>query len=40
VLLTHLHVGLDPAATIASVRALFDGPVEQLRPGMRLALDG
>jgi len=33
VLLTHLLVGRDPAATIASVRAMFDGPVDMVWPG-------
>jgi ribonuclease BN (tRNA processing enzyme) len=38
VLLTHLHMGLDLEATIAAVRARFDGPVEIMRPGLRLPL--
>ena len=38
VLLTHLQMGHDPAATVAAVRAMFDGPVELMRPGLRLAL--
>jgi ribonuclease BN (tRNA processing enzyme) len=33
VLLTHLQMGYDPAATIASVSARFDGPVELVDPG-------
>jgi ribonuclease BN (tRNA processing enzyme) len=39
VLLTHLQMGYDPAATIAGVKARFDGPVELMRPGIRLTLD-
>ena len=38
VLLTHLLGGHDPSATIASVRALFDGPVEMVWPGSRIEL--
>ena len=33
VLLTHLQMGFDRAATIDSVRARFDGPVELVDPG-------
>jgi ribonuclease BN (tRNA processing enzyme) len=33
VLLTHLQMGFDRAATVASVRALYDGPVELVEPG-------
>ncbi len=33
VLLTHLQMGRDPAATIASVRAAFDGPVALVADG-------
>ena len=33
VLLTHLQMGFDPDATIASVRALYDGPVSLVTPG-------
>ena len=33
VLLTHLLPGLDPEATVASVIARFNGPVEVVRPG-------
>jgi len=33
VLLTHLQMGFDPAATIAAVRSSFDGPVELVTPG-------
>ena len=33
VLLTHLQMGHDAEATIASVRARFDGPVTMVQPG-------
>ena len=33
VLLTHLQMGFDPAATVASVKARFRGPVELVTPG-------
>lgn len=33
VLLTHLQMGFDREATIASVRASFDGPVDLVAPG-------
>jgi ribonuclease BN (tRNA processing enzyme) len=39
VLLTHLQMGFDPEATRALVRERFHGPVELMRPGMRLALE-
>lgn len=35
VLLTHLQMGHDPHATIASVRAAYDGPVDLVEPGYR-----
>jgi ribonuclease BN (tRNA processing enzyme) len=38
VLLTHLQMGFDPDATLASVRAHFDGPVEFVWPGTRIEL--
>jgi len=38
VLLTHLLGGHDPAEAIASVRTLFDGPVEMIWPGSRFEL--
>jgi ribonuclease BN (tRNA processing enzyme) len=38
VLLTHLQMGNDPDATIASCRAVYDGPVEMVWPGTDLAL--
>jgi ribonuclease BN (tRNA processing enzyme) len=38
VLLTHLQMGFDEAATIASVRERFDGEVELVRPGFRAAI--
>jgi len=33
VLLTHLQMGYERAATIESVRSRFDGPVELVDPG-------
>lgn len=33
VLLTHLQMGFDPVATVASVKARFAGPVELVWPG-------
>jgi ribonuclease BN (tRNA processing enzyme) len=38
VLLTHLLMGHDPAATVASVRATFDGPIDLVWPGSRFEL--
>ena len=38
VLLTHLQMGNDEAATIEAVRARFDGPVELVEPGTRLEI--
>lgn len=38
VLLTHLQMGFDPEATIASVRAEYDGPVTFVWPGSELDL--
>jgi ribonuclease BN (tRNA processing enzyme) len=38
VLLTHLQMGHDPGATVAAVRSRFDGPVDLMRPGLRLSL--
>ena len=35
ILLTHLQMGYDSDATIASVAARFDGPVELVDPGAR-----
>jgi ribonuclease BN (tRNA processing enzyme) len=35
VLLTHLQMGFDPAATLTSVASAYDGPVEFVEPGMR-----
>ncbi len=40
VLLTHLLMGQDRDATIASVRAGFDGPVRFVDPGDRLTITG
>ena len=38
VLLTHLQMGFDQAATIASVTGAYDGPVELVEPGVHLTL--
>jgi ribonuclease BN (tRNA processing enzyme) len=38
VLLTHLQMGFDQAATVASVEARYDGPVEFMEPGARLLI--
>jgi ribonuclease BN (tRNA processing enzyme) len=38
VLLTHLQMGFEEAATIASVRARYGGPVELVKPGFRTAV--
>jgi len=38
VLLTHLLMGRDPDATIASVRAWYGGPVELVWPGTRIEI--
>ncbi len=40
VLLTHIQMGFEPDATIASVKELFDGPVELVEPGMTFSLAG
>ncbi len=37
-LLTHLQMGYDPAATVASVRRTFDGPVDLVEPGFETEL--
>jgi ribonuclease BN (tRNA processing enzyme) len=37
-LLTHLQMGNDPDATIASCRAAYAGPVEMVWPGTRLEI--
>ncbi len=37
-LLTHLQMGFDPDATIASVRERYGGPVELVEPGFRTVL--
>lgn len=39
VLLTHLQMGFTIEATIDSVRADYDGPVELVDPGARITLD-
>jgi ribonuclease BN (tRNA processing enzyme) len=39
VLLTHLLMGYDRAATVESVRAIFDGPVELVEPGYRTTIE-
>jgi ribonuclease BN (tRNA processing enzyme) len=38
VLLTHLQVGRDPAATVAAVRASYDGPVDLVADGSRWSI--
>jgi ribonuclease BN (tRNA processing enzyme) len=38
VLLTHLQMGFDPAETMASVAAVYDGPIEFVEPGARFAI--
>ncbi len=38
VLLTHILPGRDPEATLASVQALYDGPVSFVWPGTRLEI--
>jgi ribonuclease BN (tRNA processing enzyme) len=38
VLLTHLQMGFDEAATIAAVRDRFDGDVDLVTPGFRMSL--
>jgi ribonuclease BN (tRNA processing enzyme) len=38
VLLTHLMMGFDRAATVDSVRARFDGPVDLVEPGFRTTI--
>jgi ribonuclease BN (tRNA processing enzyme) len=40
VLLTHLMMGFDRAATIDSVRARFDGPVDLVDPGFETTIGG
>jgi ribonuclease BN (tRNA processing enzyme) len=38
VLLTHLQMGFDRDATVASVKAVYDGPVELVEPGDRFTI--
>jgi ribonuclease BN (tRNA processing enzyme) len=38
VLLTHIQMGNEPLATLASVRALYTGPVRIVSPGDRLSI--
>jgi ribonuclease BN (tRNA processing enzyme) len=40
ILLTHIQMGHDPAATVAAVQAGFSGPVLLAEPGLRLTLAG
>jgi ribonuclease BN (tRNA processing enzyme) len=40
ILLTHIQMGHDPAATVADVQASFDGPVILAEPGLNLRLAG
>lgn len=39
VLLTHLQMGFDRAATVDSVKARFDGPVDLVDPGFSTSLE-
>lgn len=39
VLLTHLLMGCDPGATIASVKSHFDGPVALVEPGFETSIE-
>jgi hypothetical protein len=38
VLLTHLQLGYDRTATVESVRARFDGPVDLVDPGFATSI--
>jgi ribonuclease BN (tRNA processing enzyme) len=38
VLLTHLQMGFDESATVDSVRAAYEGPVDLVRPGDRFVI--
>jgi ribonuclease BN (tRNA processing enzyme) len=38
VLLTHLQMGFDPAATMAAVASRYTGPIEFVEPGTRLLI--
>lgn len=40
VLLTHIQMGFDREATVESVRARFDGPVELVDPGYETTIPG
>jgi ribonuclease BN (tRNA processing enzyme) len=40
VLLTHIQMGFDRDATVESVRARFDGPVELVDPGFETTIEG
>lgn len=40
ILLTHLQMGHDVEATLASVRAGYDGPLELVEPGTAITLGG
>ncbi len=39
VLLTHLQMGFDAVPAVASVRAVFDGPIDLVVPGDRFDID-
>jgi ribonuclease BN (tRNA processing enzyme) len=39
VLLTHLQMGFDRGATVDSVRARFDGPVDLVEPGFETSIE-
>ena len=38
VLLTHLQMGFDPAATVGAVAAAYRGPIDLVEPGARYAI--
>jgi ribonuclease BN (tRNA processing enzyme) len=38
VLLTHLQMGFDPAATVAAVAAAYRGPIDFVEPGARFGI--
>lgn len=40
VLLTHIQMGYDEATTIVAVRSVFDGPVDFVKPGASLVIEG
>jgi len=40
ILLTHLQMGFNPVAAVASVRAVYEGPVQLVEPGDTFAING